>query len=305
MGRSSKDKRDVYYRLAKEEGWRARSAFKLLQINDEFQIFKDVKRVVDLCAAPGSWSQVLSKKLRLERPEEERDDVKIVAVDLQAMAPLPGVIQMQGDITKLSTANKIVDHFSGGQADLVVCDGAPDVTGLHDIDEYIQAQLLLAALNITTHVLKQGGTFVAKIFRGKDVSLLYSQLRIFFPMVQIAKPRSSRNSSIEAFVVCQGYNPPPGYTPTMVNPLLDHKYTDFNELEGINRVIVPFLACGDLSAFDSDRTYSLGPEYQYHPPTQTPINPPYQQALDLKRGTSKPVAIVPPSVQPEEEENQT
>ena len=66
MGRSSKDKRDVYYRLAKEEGWRARSAFKLLQINDEFQIFKDVKRVVDLCAAPGSWSQVLSKKLRLE-----------------------------------------------------------------------------------------------------------------------------------------------------------------------------------------------------------------------------------------------
>ena len=69
--------------------------------------------------------------------------------------------------------------------------------GLHDIDEYIQAQLLLAALNITTHVLKTGGTFVAKIFRGKDVSLLYSQLRIFFPLVTIAKPRSSRNSSIE------------------------------------------------------------------------------------------------------------
>ena len=85
------------------------------------------------------------------------------------MAPLPGVIQLQGDITKLSTANKIVSEFAGGSADLVVCDGAPDVTGLHDIDEYIQAQLLLAALNITTHVLKQGGTFVAKIFRyGKN-----------------------------------------------------------------------------------------------------------------------------------------
>ena len=76
------------------------------------------------------------------------------------------------------------------------------MTGLHDIDEYIQAQLLLAALNITTHVLKTGGTFVAKIFRGKDVSLLYSQLRIFFPLVTIAKPRSSRNSSIE---VTQAY----------------------------------------------------------------------------------------------------
>jgi len=83
MGRSSKDKRDIYYRLAKEEGWRARSAFKLLQINDEFDIFRGVQRVVDLCAAPGSWSQVLSKKLRSERPEEERDSVKIVAVDLQ------------------------------------------------------------------------------------------------------------------------------------------------------------------------------------------------------------------------------
>jgi len=303
MGRSSKDKRDVYYRLAKEEGWRARSAFKLMQINDEFNIFKGVKKVVDLCAAPGSWSQVLAKKLRNEKPVEEREGVKIVAVDLQAMASLPGVIQLQGDITKLSTARKIVSHFDGDEADLVVCDGAPDVTGLHDIDEYIQAQLLLAALNITTHVLRKGGTFVAKIFRGKDVSLLYSQLRLFFPIVTIAKPRSSRNSSIEAFVVCQGYEPPKGYTPTMVNPLLDHAYTDFNQLEGINRVIVPFLACGDLSAFDSDKTYSLnlreGEEYKYTPPTQEPINPPYQHAVNMKRsdGIAKPVAVVQPTVE--------
>jgi tRNA (cytidine32/guanosine34-2'-O)-methyltransferase len=84
----------------------------------------------------------------------------------------------------------------------------------------------------------------------------------------------------------------------MLNPLLDHKYTDFNQLEGINRVIVPFLACGDLSAYDSDRTYSLGPEYQYHPPTQQPINPPYQAALHRKRGSqpvARPVAVVQPS----------
>ena len=141
MGRSSKDKRDVYYRLAKEEGWRARSAFKLLQIDDEFNIFADgVNRVVDLCAAPGSWSQVLAKKLIQERPREDADKAKIVAVDLQAMAPLPGVIQLQGDITKITTAQRIVSYFEGEHADLVVCDGAPDVTGLHDIDEYIQVR---------------------------------------------------------------------------------------------------------------------------------------------------------------------
>ena len=82
---------------------------------------------------------------------------------------------------------------------------------------------------------RPGGTFVAKIFRGRDVTLLYSQLRIFFPEVTVAKPRSSRNSSIEAFVVCQKYAPPEGYVPTMINPLLDHSYTDFNSLEGPNR----------------------------------------------------------------------
>ncbi|CAL8360306.1 unnamed protein product [Lota lota] len=286
MGRSSKDKRDIYYRLAKEEGWRARSAFKLLQLDQEFNLFTGVRRAVDLCAAPGSWSQVLSRKLRSEEVRKEK--VKIVAVDLQAMAPLPGVTQIQGDITKVSTAQEIVRHFAGRPADLVVCDGAPDVTGLHDVDEYIQAQLLLAALNITTHVLKPGGTFVAKIFRGKDVTLLYSQLRIFFSQVTCAKPRSSRNSSIEAFVVCQNYSPPEGYVPNMSNPLLDHSYdVDFNQLEGPNRIIVPFLACGDLSAYDSDQTYPLqldaSQEYRYTPPTQPPIQPPYQQACLLRK----------------------
>ncbi|XP_069785269.1 tRNA (cytidine(32)/guanosine(34)-2'-O)-methyltransferase isoform X3 [Narcine bancroftii] len=256
MGRSSKDKRDIYYRVAKQEGWRARSAFKLLQLDEEFALFEGVGKAVDLCAAPGSWSQVLSRKLK--RKNGEGPDPKIVAVDLQAMAPLSGVIQIQGDITKVSTVQEIIGHFEGEAADLVVCDGAPDVTGLHDVDEYIQAQLLLAALNITTYVLKPGGTFVAKIFRGKDVTLLYSQLRTFFPDVTCAKPRSSRNSSIEAFVVCRRFSLPQGYVPNMSNPLLDHCYdVDFNQLAGPNRIIVPFLACGDLSAYDSDKTYPL------------------------------------------------
>ncbi|ESO04964.1 hypothetical protein HELRODRAFT_156908 [Helobdella robusta] len=287
MGRSSKDKRDIYYRLAKEEGWRARSAFKLLQINEEFNIFKGVKKVVDLCAAPGSWSQVLSRQLR---PNKESDsDIKIVAVDLQAMAPIDGVIQIQGDITQISTAEKIIEQFDGQKSDLVVCDGAPDVTGLHDIDEYVQGQLLLAALNITTHLLKDGATFVAKIFRGRDVTTLGSQLKIFFQSVTIAKPRSSRNSSIESFVVCEKFKLPPMYTPHMFNPLLhDAAALELEKLEGNNRCIVPFIACGDLSGFDSDMTYSIQTRpdegtYISKEPTQAPINPPYQEACDRKK----------------------
>lgn len=84
-------------------------------------------------------------------------DVKIVAVDLQPMAPLDGVVQIQGDITKVSTAEAIVSHFQGAPAQLVVCDGAPDVTGLHDIDEFVQGQLLLAAFNIASHILEVSG----------------------------------------------------------------------------------------------------------------------------------------------------
>lgn len=199
---------------------------------------------------------MLSKRLYENRNSEE---VKIIAVDLQAMAPLPGVTQLQGDITKLSTANAIIEYFGGDQkAQLVVCDGAPDVTGLHDIDEYIQSQLLLAALSITTHVLMPGGNFVAKIFRGKDTSLLYSQLRIFFEKVSIAKPASSRNSSIEAFVVCQNYQCPEGYIPQMINPMVDDVQLIVEATDSrVNRELVPFVVCGDLRGFDSDMSYSL------------------------------------------------
>jgi tRNA (cytidine32/guanosine34-2'-O)-methyltransferase len=218
---------DIYYRKAKEVGFRARSAFKLLQLDEEFGLFCGVVRAVDLCAAPGSWSQLLSRQLchrsgaagfealQLSQPsldtggqathEVEAQRSSVVAVDLQEMASIDGVTQIQGDITAPSTATSIIQCFQGGRADLVVCDGAPDVTGLHDVDEYVQAQLLLAALHITMKVLKAGGDFVAKVFRGADISLLQAHLRLFFSAVTIAKPASSRTSSVEAFVVCQGF----------------------------------------------------------------------------------------------------
>lgn len=125
------------------------------------------------------------------------------------------------------------------------------------MDIFIQSQLLLAALNIATHILRLGGTFVAKIFRAKDVTFLYAQLRIFFPYVYCTKPSSSRNSSIEAFVVCKDYSPPEGYKPNMLNPWLTDEPCNFEQLTGVNKVIVPFVVCGDLNQPDSDMSYPL------------------------------------------------
>lgn len=128
-------KTDIYYRKAKEEGYRARSAYKLIQIDDEFKIFSNVERAVDLCAAPGSWSQVLSNKLYSSDDERKNSqDVRVVSVDLQEMAPIDGVAIIQGDITTQQTVDKILGVFKGNKADLVVSDGAPDVTGFHEID---------------------------------------------------------------------------------------------------------------------------------------------------------------------------
>ncbi|KAK1573884.1 FtsJ-like methyltransferase [Colletotrichum navitas] len=399
MGKSSKDKRDAYYRLAKEQGWRARSAFKLLQLDEEFDLFANVTRVVDLCAAPGSWSQVLSRvlikgekfgrsawqdreaKFRQEmlgvfpaapsepgaseaeksdaeaaaRREEEahpRKDVKIVSIDLQPISPLPGIITLRADITHPATvplllkaldpdydANSTGKQQATDRVDLVISDGAPDVTGLHDLDIYVQSQLLFAALNLALCVLKPGGKFVAKIFRGRNVDLLYAQLKIFFETVVVAKPRSSRASSVEAFIVCINFQPPAGFHASLENPLgvghdLDRMLRDRTsrlpavapalmqdpatakwnasptlsatgggggggqavvEVEAYDetdettdhesniRWIAPFIACGDLSAFDSDASYQLPEDHVSLDPVQPPTAPPYKRAIELRK----------------------
>lgn len=365
MGKSSKDKRDAYYRLAKEQGWRARSAFKLLQLDEEFNLFEGVTRVVDLCAAPGSWSQVLSRVLikgekfgrsawmdKHERlrtaitsaesgtgvvdseafkvdeekptaPLQPRKDVKIVAIDLQPMSPLPGITTLRADITHPSTIPMLLKALdpetfdpsavtAAQPVDLILSDGAPDVTGLHDLDIYVQSQLLWAALNLALCVLKPGGKFVAKIFRGKDVDLLYAQLKLVFERVTVAKPRSSRASSIEAFIVCENFRPPKGFKPSLENPLgageklhpdqgLPRERTKPHRIvreDGITelelgsedeeegedmRWIAPFLACGDLSAYDADATYHLPAGHVSLDPVQPPTAPPYKKALELRR----------------------
>ncbi|KKY14035.1 putative trna (uridine-2o-)-methyltransferase trm7 [Phaeomoniella chlamydospora] len=287
MGKSSKDKRDAFYRLAKEQNWRARSAFKLIQLDEEFDLFshqhpEKCTRVVDLCAAPGSWSQVLSRTLikgeslgRRAWLEKEtqitidingqtdgalpgydlkvlhpRKNVKVVAIDLQPMATLEGIIQMKADITHPSTVPRMLEALGSDKVDLVISDGAPDVTGLHDLDIYVQAQLLTSALTLAMNVLRPGGKFVAKMFRGHDVEFLDTQLRLVFEKVHISKPGSSRASSLESFVICEAFIPLPGWTPT-----LGQAPEDIGTDQGAEakRWIAPFLECGDLSAWDINR----------------------------------------------------
>ncbi|KAG7391539.1 putative tRNA (cytidine(32)/guanosine(34)-2'-O)-methyltransferase [Phytophthora pseudosyringae] len=285
MGKTSKDKRDIYYRKAKQQGYRARSAFKLLQLDDTFGLLPGATRVVDLCAAPGGWSQVIAERV----PK----DSTIIAVDLMEMAPLDGVVQLQGDITHKVTADEIVAQFRGQKAQLVVSDGAPDVLGLHDLDEYLQAQLVLAGLNISLHILEAGGTFVAKLFRGKEVSLLYAQLRRFFGKVTCAKPKTSRNSSFESFVVCQDFHLPKDFVPDMERNLLDLRYIEDAENDDVDDwymskvsaergvcVDVVFMGAGDVFGYDADQSYPLDEdEYVHREPLQKPINPPYANAL--------------------------
>ncbi|OII70758.1 methylase [Cryptosporidium ubiquitum] len=275
MGKLSRDRRDIYYRRAKQEGFRARSAYKLIQIDEEYDIFNDVTRAVDLCAAPGSWSQVLSTKLfnnseksQIQAKEADNSDSNnketplIVAVDLQEMAPIDGVNIIKGDITSQKTVNQILEYFQGKKADLVLCDGAPDVTGLHDIDEYIQNQLLISSLSITSKLMRKGGTFIAKIFRGENVSRIYQQMFYYFELVDCCKPESSRNSSLEAFIVCRFFK------------FDDNQDQSESSLSIPDPLTVPFISCGDLSEYDPDKTYEA--EYSNSlEPIQPPINAPY------------------------------
>jgi tRNA (cytidine32/guanosine34-2'-O)-methyltransferase len=175
--------------------------------------------------------EAIEQKERDKHILKPRKDVKIVAIDLQPMSPLEGIITLRADITHPATIPLLLraldpTYNSATQSqhatqpvDLVISDGAPDVTGLHDLDIYVQSQLLFAALNLAMCVLKPGGKFVAKIFRGRNVDLLFAQLKIFFERVIVAKPRSSRASSVEAFIVCLNFSPPVGFQASLEEPM--------------------------------------------------------------------------------------
>lgn len=190
--------------------------------------------------------------------DRNRPDARIVAIDLQKMAPIENVIEVQDDITSQSAVDSVLRLFDGELSDLVVCDGAPDVVGRMDFDEFIQNQLVLAALRISIQILKQNGVLVAKIFRGKEVGLMSRHLKSFFTDVSIAKPCCCRTSSIESFVVCRGFSPICG--PDDFQSVIDKQVQQyFSEAGPSDSDSVPFVACptGNERRFDPDMNYPL------------------------------------------------
>ncbi len=188
----ARDQKDYYYRLAKQEGYRARSAYKLLQINEKFNIIKRGDSVVDLGAAPGGWLQVAAKL----------SGGNIVGVDLEGIAPIPGVKTFQADITSESTVN-LVKEALGGEADVVICDAAPNLTGAWHRDHAVSVDLARSALKIAKKLLRPRGNFVVKVFQG-DLFLDYlNDVRKEFSSVHAHSPLASRKESAETYVVAK------------------------------------------------------------------------------------------------------
>lgn len=190
----ARDQRDHYYWKAKEEGYRARSAYKLLQINEKFNLIKRGDSVVDLGAAPGGWLQV-AKQI-------SGSGGKIVGVDLEKIEAIPGVITFQADITKDTTVDLVKDAI-GGSADVVICDAAPNLSGAWDMDHARSIDLARSALSMAKKLLRPGGNFLVKVFQGDMFVDYLSDVRREFSRVQAHSPQASRKESAEMYVVAK------------------------------------------------------------------------------------------------------
>jgi 23S rRNA (uridine2552-2'-O)-methyltransferase len=192
---------DPYVRAAKEQGWRSRAAFKLMELDDRFKLIRRGARVLDLGAAPGGWTQVAMA----------RGACRVVAVDLLPIDPISNATTMRADIADPATATEIEEKL-GAKADLVLSDMAPNTTG-HGATDHIRIIALAdLAFEVAEDTLAEGGAFVAKVFQGGAEKDLLDRLKRRFTAVRHAKPRASRQDSSELYVVATGFrsNTPPG-----------------------------------------------------------------------------------------------
>lgn len=232
----ARERKDYFYRKAKAEGYRARSAFKLQQINKRFRLIRRGDAVLDLGAAPGGWLQVA----------KEISGGRVVGVDLQAIEPIDGVTTIKADITAPETLNLIREAL-GGQADVVICDAAPNLSGNWTLDHSRSIDLSLSALRVAKEVLKPGGNFLVKVFQGDTFLDYLSEVRETFRRAQSYSPAASRKESAEMYVIGQGFFS----SPVKVGDVLRLEIVGvgqsgdgFGEVEGF-KIFVPRAAPGE------------------------------------------------------------
>ncbi len=187
---------DPYFQKAKEEGYRARSAYKLIQIQQKFHVIRSRDTVVDLGAAPGSWSQVLVKLVGKRG--------RVIALDLQEMEPIEGVIIIQGDMTSPDIQENI-KAMTYGRCHVVLSDAAPSTTGIKLRDHVLSMELARSAFTLAQQILVPGGNMVLKVFQGEDLPALIHDVKMRFHPVKVHTPPATRNESWEAFIVAQKY----------------------------------------------------------------------------------------------------
>ena len=189
----NKQRRDTYVRQSKVDGYRARSAYKLIEIDEKFKIFKGGLTVIDIGAAPGSWSQYASKVVR---------NGKIISIDLKEMEPIDNTVQIKGDFTEDETQQKIKE-FLIGKSDVVMSDMAVNTTGIKNIDSIQTGELCKEAMVFSKDIISSSGFFVSKIFMGGSFNEIVQLGKKIFKEVKVFKPKSSRKDSKESFIICK------------------------------------------------------------------------------------------------------
>jgi 23S rRNA (uridine2552-2'-O)-methyltransferase len=189
----NKQRRDTYVRQSKVDGYRARSAYKLIEIDEKFKIFKGGLTVIDIGAAPGSWSQYASKVVK---------NGKIISIDLKEIEPIGNTVQIKGDFTEDKTQQKIKE-FLTGKSDVVMSDMAVNTTGIKNIDSIQTGELCKEAMIFSKDIISNGGFFVSKIFMGGSFNEIVQLGKKIFKEVKVFKPKSSRKDSKESFIICK------------------------------------------------------------------------------------------------------